>query len=99
MPGEAYVVFSDYELDIAESQVAFARAEQPTYGFRTRGSGWDCPDAWEFDMDGDDWDECGGRPMAKGRYRRRRDAMGDQLPDAGFTPALRVRDDAGPTEH
>ena len=67
MPGEALVVFSDYELDVVDSPIAFGEAQRPAYGHHG-SSHWGCPDAWEFDVDEtrSGAETCGTRPIVKG---------------------------------
>jgi len=94
MPGEAYVVFSDYELDIVESRVAFNDAERPRYGLNS--SSWSCPDAWEFDTHpGYDESACGSSPVAKGDTERDGTRWEVNFPTLDSLDRYEFDDDAG----
>ncbi len=64
MPGEAVTTFSDVELDLAQSDVAFKQPPLPPGTTGDRFGSWDCPDAWEFDRRPADTGRCGSRPTS-----------------------------------
>jgi hypothetical protein len=64
LPGEAVTTFSDFELDLERSQVAFKQPPLPEGTSGNRFGAWDCPDAWEFDRRRNDTGRCGSRPTS-----------------------------------
>lgn len=64
MPGEAVTTFSDFELDLAQSEVAFKQPPLPPGTTGDRFGSWDCPDAWEFDRRRNNTGRCGARPTS-----------------------------------
>lgn len=63
LPGEAVTTFSDFELDMTQSEVAFEQPPLPPGTTGNRFGSWDCPDAWEFDRR-NDTGRCGSRPTS-----------------------------------
>jgi len=63
LPGEAVTTFSDFELDLERSAVAFTQPPLAPGVTGSRSGSWDCPDAWEFDQPTDDR-RCGSRPTS-----------------------------------
>ncbi len=64
LPGEAVTTFSDFELDLAHSEVAFKQQPLPPGTTGNRFGSWDCPDAWEFERRPTDTGRCGSRPTS-----------------------------------
>jgi hypothetical protein len=64
LPGEAVTTFSDFELDMAHSEVAFKQPPLPQGTTGNRFGSWDCPDAWEFERRPNQTGKCGSRPTS-----------------------------------